>query len=95
MDTDLSQTHAEIKRVLKPGGLFLFIEHVAAHGIFPNLLPDWWASRSTKVFQFCVLFLLMEFLLQMALFSDSCKKFLIHSSSSLQMGVAWTGKQGS
>ncbi|KAE8783892.1 Methyltransferase-like protein 7B [Hordeum vulgare] len=33
-DTDMALR--EIKRVLKPGGLYLFIEHVAAAGVYPS-----------------------------------------------------------
>lgn len=38
--TDLEKSLAEIKRVLKPGGLFIFIEHVRPEGSLAGALSD-------------------------------------------------------
>ncbi len=52
--TDLSQVLQEVRRVLKPGGSFVFIEHVAAHdGTWPRRLQDGIAPLWSTLFDHC------------------------------------------
>ena len=43
--TDPSQVLAEIKRILRPGGTFRFVEHVAAHPASPRRWLQWMLAR--------------------------------------------------
>jgi ubiquinone/menaquinone biosynthesis C-methylase UbiE len=36
--SDVAATLKEVQRVLKPGGLFLFVEHVAAPGMYQLII---------------------------------------------------------
>ncbi|BAT99222.1 hypothetical protein VIGAN_10062200 [Vigna angularis var. angularis] len=85
---DVDMTLKEVMRVLRPGGLYVFVEHVAAKGE-TELLNGLVNLVNSLIL---VNFLCFHGHMQMELFSNLYREFLILCNGHLQMGVTFLGK---